>query len=160
MRFRKLRIAFSAVCGIVCVLLIALWMRSYWHVTNPMISGDDLKYLDPQKRLWQMASWEGAILLTVTNRDPPLMFPSNPPRPRGWTTYAADSQLMGFGFMQKGGSSSARLPVWFPLVLCATLAAAPWVYQFRWRFSLRTLLIATTLIAGVLGLIACASRHI
>jgi hypothetical protein len=28
-RFRKLRIAFSAVCGIVCLLLIVLWVRSY-----------------------------------------------------------------------------------------------------------------------------------
>ena len=30
MRFRKLRIAWSVVCGIACVLLIALWVRSYW----------------------------------------------------------------------------------------------------------------------------------
>src|SRR6478672_10879160 len=30
MRFRKLRIAFSATCLIACVLLIALWVRSYW----------------------------------------------------------------------------------------------------------------------------------
>ena len=30
MRFRKLRIAWSVVCGIACVLLIVLWVRSYW----------------------------------------------------------------------------------------------------------------------------------
>src|SRR6476660_6623621 len=29
MKFRKLRIAWSAVWGIACVLLIALWVRSY-----------------------------------------------------------------------------------------------------------------------------------
>ena len=29
MRFRKLRIAFSATCLIACVLLIVLWVRSY-----------------------------------------------------------------------------------------------------------------------------------
>src|SRR5687768_601998 len=29
---RKLRIAFSIVCGIVCLLLIALWVRSYWRL--------------------------------------------------------------------------------------------------------------------------------
>jgi hypothetical protein len=33
-RFRKLRIAFSAVCGIACVLLIALWVRSYMWRDN------------------------------------------------------------------------------------------------------------------------------
>src|SRR5712671_2831573 len=30
MRFRKLRIAWSVACGIACVLLIVLWVRSYW----------------------------------------------------------------------------------------------------------------------------------
>ena len=32
MKFRKLRIAFSATCLIACVLLIVLWVRSYWWV--------------------------------------------------------------------------------------------------------------------------------
>src|SRR4051812_41682761 len=30
MTFRRLRIAFSAACLMVCALLIALWVRSYW----------------------------------------------------------------------------------------------------------------------------------
>jgi hypothetical protein len=30
MRFRKLRIAWSVAWGILCLLLIALWVRSYW----------------------------------------------------------------------------------------------------------------------------------
>src|SRR4051794_25226064 len=30
MKFRKLRIAFSVACGIACVLLVVLWIRSYW----------------------------------------------------------------------------------------------------------------------------------
>src|SRR6476659_10578089 len=30
MRYRKLRIAWSAFWGLACVLLIALWVRSYW----------------------------------------------------------------------------------------------------------------------------------
>src|SRR6266550_2296875 len=37
MRYRKLRIAFSATCLIACVLLIVLWVRSYWW--NDGISG-------------------------------------------------------------------------------------------------------------------------
>jgi hypothetical protein len=35
MRFRKLRIAFSATCLIACVLLIVLWVRSYWGSEQP-----------------------------------------------------------------------------------------------------------------------------
>src|SRR4051812_44225005 len=31
MRFRKLRFAWSVVSGIACVLLIVLWVRSYWR---------------------------------------------------------------------------------------------------------------------------------
>ena len=30
MKFRKLRIAFSATCLIACVLLIVLWVRSFF----------------------------------------------------------------------------------------------------------------------------------
>jgi len=42
--------------------------------------------------------------------------------------------------------------MWFPIVMSFGLAIGigPWL---RWRFSLRTLLITTTLVAVVLGLI-------
>ena len=41
-----------------------------------------------------------------------------------------------------------------PLLVCfAAFAVLPWIRQLRYRFSLRTLLIATTLIAVALGLI-------
>ncbi len=45
-------------------------------------------------------------------------------------------------------------PDWFYVILFATLAALSWIR----RFSLRTLLIATTVIAAVLGLIVWLSR--
>lgn len=47
------------------------------------------------------------------------------------------------------------IPQWFPVLLSATLAAAPWI---RSRFSFRTLLIAVTLVAVMLGLIAAFAR--
>jgi hypothetical protein len=31
MRFRKLRIAWSVAWGLLAVLLVVLWVRSYWH---------------------------------------------------------------------------------------------------------------------------------
>jgi hypothetical protein len=31
MKYRKLRIAFSLVCTMACVLLMALWVRSFWQ---------------------------------------------------------------------------------------------------------------------------------
>lgn len=39
MKYRKLRVTWSAVCGIICLLLIALWVRSYWwfdHLQFPI----------------------------------------------------------------------------------------------------------------------------
>src|SRR5689334_3428023 len=30
MKFHKLRIAFAALCGLAAVLLVVLWVRSYW----------------------------------------------------------------------------------------------------------------------------------
>ena len=36
MRFRKLRIAWSVGWGIACVLLIVLWVRSYWYKDTVM----------------------------------------------------------------------------------------------------------------------------
>src|SRR3954470_6536128 len=32
MKFRKLRIAWSVFCSLACVLLIVLWVRSYWYM--------------------------------------------------------------------------------------------------------------------------------
>ncbi len=50
------------------------------------------------------------------------------------------------------------LPYWFAVFVSATFAGAPWLSRLDWRFSLRTLLIATTLIAVLLGLIVWLSR--
>jgi competence protein ComGC len=47
------------------------------------------------------------------------------------------------------------VPMWFLVFSTATLATAPWL---RWHFSLRTLLIATTLLALVLGLVVDETR--
>jgi len=50
-----------------------------------------------------------------------------------------------------------QIPPWFAVRGREFLAAMPWL-PFWWRFDLRTLLIATTLIAVVLGLIVSAAR--
>jgi hypothetical protein len=49
----------------------------------------------------------------------------------------------------------AYAPYWFLILMSILFGTAPWVLR---RFSLRTLLIATTLVAVVLGLIAYAAR--
>jgi hypothetical protein len=39
MKYRKLRIAWSVAWGVVAVLLVVLWVRSYWVCDNPVRSG-------------------------------------------------------------------------------------------------------------------------
>jgi hypothetical protein len=41
-----------------------------------------------------------------------------------------------------------RFPIWLMAIVCSAIAAVPWI---RWRFSLRFMLIATTLVAVVLA---------
>jgi hypothetical protein len=48
-------------------------------------------------------------------------------------------------------------PHWFLVLLAVMMSAAPWM-RWKWRFTLRTLLIAITLVAVVLGLIVYAVR--
>ena len=48
------------------------------------------------------------------------------------------------------GSDFFSFPYWFAILICGAFAAAPWL---PYRFSLGTLLIATTLVAVVVGLI-------
>ena len=58
------------------------------------------------------------------------------------------------GLVWRGGASGMPLVL---LLLVAALVAVPWIPYSR-RFSLRTLLIATTLVAVVLGLAVWAGR--
>ena len=60
----------------------------------------------------------------------------------------------GFG---RPNDYSVRFPYWFA-VLLATGFAAFGMQKLTWRFSLRTMLIATTLVAVGLGLIVWLTR--
>jgi hypothetical protein len=60
------------------------------------------------------------------------------------------SRIWG-GAVHASGGTSVHVPFWYTILFSAILAASPWLRYFTWRFSLRTLLIATTLVAVVLG---------
>ena len=148
MRFRKLRIAWSVTCGITCVLLIALWARSYWWVDGVDVSR------------YEIDSFCGEIL--IMNYDPAIS-QGDP-----WSYAATETSVLKldggnwgtiFGFKRTDtpAGKSILFPHWFPIFLLALLGFAPWSRRWNWRFSLRTLLIATTLVAVVLGLFAWLS---
>src|SRR5215207_8940989 len=71
MRFRKLRIAFSATCLIAWVLLIALWVRSYWWI-------DSIGQCENKSIFTAVGSQWGYVYFAHVN------WPGNSYRSHGW----------------------------------------------------------------------------
>ena len=152
MSFRKLRIAWSVVWGVACLIMVALWIRST-HRIDCLMAGAFFLHL-------QFESSLGTGWLVVCTRE----LPCGPWRlsteyVQDWLSVSAiepeDVSMWGkfsHKFEAYDGSlfGSLGVPFWLIVLLTASAAAAPWL---RWRFTLRTLLMATTLVAVVLGLI-------
>jgi hypothetical protein len=150
-----LRIAFSATCLIACVLLIMLRVRSrHW---------EDEAYFSVVRQKVSLHSCYGAIGAEIYIGGADLI-------PSGigshwfkdlnasgivspWRFSCSVASLPSIGAAVQPLVCYVGVPHWFAVFVAATLAAVPWL---RWsnRFTLRTLLIATTLVAVVLGLIA------
>jgi hypothetical protein len=130
-----------------CLLLIPLWVRSYqvadWLTrydstgrTEARIGADTgaLSYVRP---IWpddMPAKTPGYWVYYTTIRLPP----------RGHGTFwfsVPQATFIGISF-------------WLLVPMVAAIGTSPW---FPWRFSLRTLLIATTLVAMILAIIAAAN---
>ena len=146
MRFRKLRIAWAVACGIACVLLIVLWVRSYsWN--------DVVWRTSPSGLQTSIGSDEGTTYIVHG------YLPSTPSEQQtlwGFTSVESSKERLGFQWKSAGRLTFVHVPYWFLVLISAAFAAIPWI---RWRFNLRTLLIATTLVAVVLGLIVWQVRR-
>jgi hypothetical protein len=150
MRFRKLRIAFSATCLIACVLLCVFWMRSYSTLDN--IAG----HL-PFNPAVSCTSAYGRVGFGTQNVTAPWKFNyhnavldeksfgGRPKEPRKW-----------FTFQREPFATLISVPHGFFVSIAIAAGIIPWL---PWRFSLRTLLIATTLVAVVLGIVVWADRQ-
>jgi hypothetical protein len=138
------------------VLLLVLWVRSYWwqdfaklqYTTTDCIQCFSLQgRIVIQKRGF---GFHGKTALEFTAYRLP-----------GPVTYQDDNgQTIGSGWfhiMRYADFNEYVIPDWSLVATSATLAAAIWIHWSN-RFSLRTLLIATTLVAVVLGLIVWTSR--
>ncbi len=145
-RYRKLRLAFSATCLIACVLLSVLWVRSYWR-------NERFGVLMSDNRAINLQSASGRVNFNgCTSPRAKLMIP---PGLRSDPVIDDTPAVRNFDFGSVTGNPPFTLywfwvPHWFLLTIAAALTAVPWL-TFK-RFSLRTLLIVTTLVAVVLGL--------
>jgi hypothetical protein len=150
-----LRIAATALCLTACVLLVALWVRSFETY-------DDIVGHVGQTRLVVVCSYDGYLGAGTS------VWPSLPPPYTEYHPWRINSFRIGDESWFSGDSlirwryyeasaavndSVVLVPHWFVASLTAALAGAPWV-RFSKRFSLHTLLIATTLVG--LGIVVAA----
>ena len=144
MKYRKLRIAWSVWWGAMAVLLVVLWVRSYWV---SVFIGGPIAYTD-----FIVESMGGILHLAISPSGEYATFEfasgpaSIPPFVPGHHFDCGHNPNQGW-YLQ--------MPHWCLAVLSLALASMPWL---RWRFSLRTLLIATTLVALLVGMIVWAIR--
>jgi hypothetical protein len=157
MRFRKLRIAWSVACVVACVLLIVLWVRSKTSRDRIVIPLRVTRFLriDSSHGMIKFETYGqgmGEMSFSTTSL-------SHADISTAWKQFTSAPEPQDRKKWRWEVSRTGRffvyLPHWFPVTILTAFAIAPWV---PWRFSLRTLLIATTLVAVVLGLIVWAVR--
>jgi hypothetical protein len=149
--YHVLRITASAVCGVVCVLLVVLWVRSYyWH--------DYVQRVGRTSHL-RITSGGGKVVFNCDPLDPAVLYGSLPSYGSEKQTLSRDFYLRAFPgqfghlpiITDVGSYHDYWVPLWFLTLVFAALAAAPWLY-WSTRFSLRTLFIVVTVVALGLGL--------
>jgi len=169
MRFRKLRIAWSVGCGIACVLLMALWWESRTEIkgaTSHLIPHRFTMVLSllgevgvahgidweehmgtPQGELNHFSKESpGEGTYSYINRGPyPRLTGKMPPFKARLRWYRARYHWY------------IAAPHWLLVLYVATIGAVPWI-RFSRGYSLRSLLLAVTAVALLLGCVIYATR--
>jgi hypothetical protein len=156
---RYLRIGWTGFFGVLCLLLIGLWVRSYWY--------QDLIFVKLSQSLATgCISFEGVIVCGI-DAPPGLgevfwqsenLKTVNPVVLGSWRSHKPKSGFR-IGF-PRPNSFFVSIPHYFAVLLFAAAAILPNYWRgimgmrlIPRRFSLRSLLIFTTLVAVVLGVI-------
>ena len=147
-RYRRvLRITWTVACVFVAVALVAFWVRSYSY-------GDLVMRTQRSNTMGCYSSWGNLafVYLEDTYDDPPGTWL------RSSSPVTADSQPFPPTWLFRWSANDFVIPYWFPTLTAtflAAFAAKPWL---ACAFSLRTLLIATTLLSVLLGLAVWLTR--
>jgi len=128
---RVVRTAATVACLLPCLLLIGLWVRAH---QSPAYIREHL----PGVPSLEFISDRSELHVTHLALDKPM-------------------RQLGRGFYQPQ-YWNFRAPFVFLVPLSAALAFLPWLPWQRLRFRLRTMLIATTTLAVLLGLVVYANR--
>jgi hypothetical protein len=146
MKYRKLRIAWSMGCGVLCVLLVVLWVRSYWHCDRLSMQWGNASHI--------LGAISSRGLLTIGEGNPTTPLQERFAISSTSARSVVETNEIGFLGRRYGvGDWFLTMPYWFPVLLLVVAAALPWA-----RFSLRTLLIGMTLVAIILGAVIYAAN--
>ncbi len=143
---RSLRVVALVVCSLACVLVVALWVRSYR--AEDRASGN--YSTSTGVRLYSSRGW------VVCSKNTAQKYPWSLELGSDFWLQPGDDRLnfrIPSDFFRGAAFASVSIPHWCLLLASVGLAATSWPRK-SYRFSLRSLLIATTLVAIVLGLVA------
>ena len=173
MSYRKLRIAWSVFWGLLAVLPLVAWARSYSRLdvigfpyTGMTYPANDWTWWTEVVSCRGQLAWEGSNLVKKGKSDWTWM---TWPIRGGEMDFEEFSgkplpSVLGFKYVERSPKTAQRpsqyvfvVPYYFPFFLTSSLSLAPWVRYVPRRFSLRTLLITTTLVAVVLGIAVYAA---
>jgi hypothetical protein len=124
MKYRCLQIAFSVTCGIVILVLIMLWARSYWMVDSLASKGSETRYVSFHSRHGQVSFVTGV---------PPIKKPwgLRSSKLKNFTTvevlptYRA---VFGFGYVRLADGFTVVVPNWFACgVVAVVLGLVVWL---------------------------------
>jgi phosphotransferase system glucose/maltose/N-acetylglucosamine-specific IIC component len=153
---RLLNIA-SIVCLVLCVALMGMWVWSYYWSYQVFWRTSATYSIGFASHSGRLSI--GDCYIAPFGREKATHFPTLDWR----VTDVSNVQELTdaeFDIYRNATGSGFMMPFWLPVVLSAlsaALAAASWTRRPH-RFSLRTLLIATTVVAVVLGMIAWLDR--
>jgi hypothetical protein len=129
-----------------------MWVRSYWYLESVLsdygnvstVRGTVIVNFFDFVYAWKLEKNDWAVI-----REAPWRWSHDAPMQR-WPPIRISHPVYGV--------RRVELEYWFLSPLFALLGIAVWQSRLRFRFTLRTLLIATTLIAAVLGIMVWANR--
>jgi hypothetical protein len=148
---RILRVAFSAACGIACVLFLVLWLRSYTRRDEVAVPIDAAGLIQiqshPGKLVTSLLFDSGSDALPRDDhswliRSEPLESRSRP---------SLSSIVPGIEGVSRPDFCEAVLPYWLLILLAMAAGVFFWI---PWRFSLSVIL----LIGLALGIIIATTR--
>jgi hypothetical protein len=144
-----MRKPFAVTCSVICLLLVAMWLRSFWWEDAVVVHKSGERFV-------RVGAAPGAIQVATGGKS----------RVAPWNRIVESApevihELSNMGIPYPSrfwgrfyiGSSILLVPYWFLILLVVSLAAPP-TRNIIWRFSLRMALLFLTLAAGVIGLMS------